>query len=284
MCGIAGFVTAGAPPRAAELEARLWRMIATLRHRGPDDEGVWTDGRAGLAHARLSIIDLSPAGHQPMASADGNVWITYNGEIYNFAELRRELTALGYPFRSRSDTEVIVNGWHAWGPRIFSRLRGMFALALWDRRSRRLILARDRIGKKPLYWARTGTGFVFGSEIKAVLAWPGVSRVPDLAAIDHYLTLQYVPAPQTAFAGIRKLPAAHYLTISAAADGGIDEPELVRYWRLTRAPGVPIRGRCTNCAPNSWHTSKRRSVFAWSRTCRSAPSCRAASIPRPWWR
>ncbi len=239
MCGIAGFVTAGAPPRAAELEARLWRMIATLRHRGPDDEGVWTDGRAGLAHARLSIIDLSPAGHQPMASADGNVWITYNGEIYNFAELRRELTALGYPFRSRNDAEVIVNGWHAWGPRIFSRLRGMFALALWDRRSRRLILARDRIGKKPLYWARTGTGFVFGSEIKAVLAWPGMSRVPDLAAIDHYLTLQYVPAPQTAFAGIRKLPAAHYLTISAAADGGIGEPELVRYWRLTRAPGVP---------------------------------------------
>jgi len=178
MCGIAGFVTAGAPPRGAELEARLWRMIATLRHRGPDDEGVWTDGRAGLAHARLSIIDPSPAGHQPMASADGNVWITYNGEIYNFVELRRELTALGYPFRGRSDTEVIVNGWHAWGPRIFSRLRGMYALALWDRRSRRLILARDRIGKKPLYWAHTGTGFVFGSEIKAVLAWPGISRMP----------------------------------------------------------------------------------------------------------
>src|SRR5271169_6606813 len=240
MCGIAGFVTAGAAPRGADLEARLWRMLATLRHRGPDDEGVWTDGRAGLAHARLSIIDLSLAGHQPMASADGSVWITYNGEIYNFAELRRELTALGYSFLSRSDTEVIVNGWHAWGPRIFSRLRGMFALALWDQRSRCLILARDKIGKKPLYWARTGTGFVFGSEIKAVLVWPGISRMPDLAAIDHYLTLQYVPAPQTAFAGIRKLPAAHYLTISSAADGGIDEPELVRYWRLTRKPTAQI--------------------------------------------
>ena len=138
-----------------DLEARLWAMIATLRHRGPDDEGVWTDGRAGLAHARLSIIDLSPAGHQPMASADGDVWITYNGEIYNFAEIRGELEALGYVFRSRSDTEVIVNGWHAWGPRIFSRLRGMFALAIWDRRSRRLILARDRLGKKPLYYAAT---------------------------------------------------------------------------------------------------------------------------------
>src|SRR5271155_6229807 len=232
MCGIAGFLAAGAPPPGAEIEARLWRMIGTLRHRGPDDEGVWTDQRAGLAHARLSIIDLSPAGHQPMASADGNVWITYNGEIYNFAELRRELTALGYRFGSRSDTEVIVNGWHPWGPRIFSRLRGMFALALWDRRTRRLILARDRIGKKPLYWARTRSGLVFGSEIKALHAWPDVPRLPDLVAIDHFLTLQYVPAPMTAFAGVSKLPAAHYLIVALNEDGGLGEPELVRYWEL----------------------------------------------------
>ena len=241
MCGIAGFVTAGAPPSDADLETRLWRMIATLRHRGPDDEGVWTDGTAGLAHSRLSIIDLSPAGHQPMASGDGSVWITFNGEIYNFGDIRQELAALGYPFRSRSDTETIVNGWHAWGPRIFSRLRGMFALALWDRRSQRLILARDRIGKKPLYWARTATGLVFGSEIKALLAWPGLSRVPDLTAIDHYLSLQYVPAPQTAFMGIHKLPAAHYLSVATAADGGIDEPELVRYWQLPRPATAPLK-------------------------------------------
>jgi asparagine synthase (glutamine-hydrolysing) len=232
MCGIGGFVTAGTALPRAELEARLWRMIATLRHRGPDDEGVWTDGKAGLAHARLSIIDLSPAAHQPMASADGTIWITYNGEVYNFAEIRQELEALGYLFRSRSDTEVIANGWHAWGPRIFSRLRGMFALALWDRRSRQLILARDRIGKKPLYWTRTRSGFLFGSEIKALFAWPGVARLPDLAAIDHYLTLQYVPAPQTAFAGICKLPAAHYLTVEARVDGSISESEPVRYWQL----------------------------------------------------
>ena len=116
MCGISGFLLANAILPRGAAEARLWAMIATLRHRGPDDEGVWTDGRAGLAHARLSIIDLSPAGHQPMASADESVWITYNGEIYNFAEIRQELEALGYRFRSRSDTEVIVNGWHAWGP------------------------------------------------------------------------------------------------------------------------------------------------------------------------
>src|SRR5689334_8399403 len=113
MCGTAGFVIAGetSPP---ELETRLWAMIGMLRHRGPDDEGVWTDGRAGLAHARLSIIDLSPAAHQPMASENASVWITYNGEVYNFAEIRRELEGQGYRFRSRSDTEVIVNGWHAW--------------------------------------------------------------------------------------------------------------------------------------------------------------------------
>jgi asparagine synthase (glutamine-hydrolysing) len=232
MCGISGFLLADSliPQRAAE--ARLRAMIATLRHRGPDDEGVWTDGQAGLAHARLSIIDLSPAAHQPMGSANGSVWISYNGEVYNFAEIRQELEGFGYRFRSRSDTEVIVNGWHAWGPRIFSRLRGMFALAIWDRRSRRLILARDRLGKKPLYYTQTGTALLFGSEIKAVLAWPGVPRLANLPAIDRYLSLGYVPAPDTAFAGIRKLPAAHYLVAETRPDGSFAEFELVRYWHL----------------------------------------------------
>src|SRR5262249_22271682 len=159
---------------------------------GPDDEGVWTDGRAGLANTRLSIIDLSPAGHQPMASADGDVWIAHNGEIYNFPDIRRELEALGYRFRSRSDTEVVVHGWHAWGPGIFVRWRGMLALALGDRRARRLVLARDRLGEKPLFWAATPSGLVFGSEIKALLTWPDLPRRPDLAAIDRYLSLQYV--------------------------------------------------------------------------------------------
>jgi len=232
----------------AEIEARLWAMIGTLRHRGPDDEGVWTDGLGALAHARLSIIDLSPAGHQPIASADGEVWLTYNGEIYNFQELRDELAAIGYVFRSRTDSEVIANGWHAWGPRLFGRLRGMFALALWDRRSRRLVLARDRVGKKPLYYAPpeavNGQAFLFGSEIKALLAWPGLARIPNLGAIDHYLTLQYVPAPDTAFAGIKRLPPAHYLVVGADAEGRWHEPELVRYWELpepqtSRAPPDP---------------------------------------------
>jgi asparagine synthase (glutamine-hydrolysing) len=234
MCGIAGFLSEDPTPGRAALEARLWRMITPLRHRGPDDDGVWTDGRAGLAHVRLSIIDVSAAGHQPMATADGSVWITYNGEIYNFAEMGRELAALGYRFRSRTDTEVIVNGWHAWGPRSFSRLRGMFAFGLWDRSTRRLILARDRLGKKPLYWARTPTGLIFGSEIKALLAWPDLRCEPDLSAIDHFLALQYVPSPLTAFAGINKLPAAHFMSIAVAEDGRLGEPELVRYWELPR--------------------------------------------------
>ena len=242
MCGIAGFVS-GAPAVAAELEARLWRMIAPLRHRGPDDDGVWTDGRAGLAHARLAIIDLSPAAHQPMASADGAVWITYNGEVYNFADLRDELTARGYRFRSRSDTEVVVNGWHAWGSRLFSRLRGMFALALWDRRAGRLILARDRLGEKPLFWTRTRSGFAFASEIKGLCAWPEPPRTPDFDAIDCYLTLQYVPAPLTAFAGVHKLPAAHFLSIAVGEDGVLGKPEVIRYWDLP-AP-TPRRLRVT---------------------------------------
>src|SRR5262249_2111554 len=144
---------------------------------------------------------------------------------------RRDLEKAGYRFHSRSDTEVIVNGWHAWGPRIFSRLRGMFALAIWDQRSRRLVLARDRIGKKPLYYAATADAFLFGSEIKALLAWPELPRTPDLSTIDRYLTWGYVPAPYTAFEGIRKLEAAHYLVVEARADGFV-ESELVRYWRL----------------------------------------------------
>lgn len=235
MCGIAGFLLPQPASSRGEIEARAWAMIATLRHRGPDDEGVWTDGLAALAHARLSIIDLSPAGHQPIASADEQVWLTYNGEIYNFAELREELAAAGYVFKSRTDSEVIANGWHAWGPRLFGRLRGMFALALWDRRTRRLVLARDRVGKKPLFYApprQPGDAFLFGSEIKALLAWPGVARLPDLAAIDRYLTLQYVPGADTAFAGVKRLPPAHYLTIEADAGGRWRSAQPVRYWSL----------------------------------------------------
>jgi asparagine synthase (glutamine-hydrolysing) len=232
MCGIAGVLLPQATLPRAELEARLWAMTETVRHRGPDDQEIWTDGLAGLVQARLAIIDLSSAANQPIASQDGSVWLTFNGEIYNFAGIRADLEKLGYVFRSRGDAEVIANGWHAWGPRVFDRMRGMFALALWDQRARRLVLARDRLGKKPLYYAPTPQGLLFGSEIKALLTWPGLARRPNLTAIDHYLSLQYVPAPETAFVGVYRIPAAHYLIASPDAEGRWRDMELVRYWRL----------------------------------------------------
>ncbi|MBV8755465.1 MAG: asparagine synthase (glutamine-hydrolyzing) [Hyphomicrobiales bacterium] len=248
MCGLAGFLWLGRGQPPFDAERRLWRMIAPLRHRGPDDEGVWHDGVCGLAHARLSIIDLSPAAHQPMGSGDGRVWISYNGEVYNFMELRRELEAKGYRFRSRSDTEVIICGYQAWGAEVFRRLRGMFAIALWDKSARKLLLARDRFGKKPLYYVKTGDLILFGSEIKALLTWPEVDRAPDLVAIDQYLTLEYVPAPRTAFASVRRVPHAHYLVVQPGA-GGWQVEEPVQYWRVpppmlanNRAPPSQLAG------------------------------------------
>jgi asparagine synthase (glutamine-hydrolysing) len=231
MCGIGGFLWLGARPAPFDAERRLRAMIRTVRHRGPDDEGVWSDELCGLAHARLSIIDLSPAGHQPMGTGDERVWISFNGEIYNFLELRKELERRGFHFRSHSDTEVILYGYLAWGEKVFTRLRGMFAIAIWDRVSRKLVLGRDRFGKKPLYYARVGNLLLFGSAIRELLIWPEVERRPDHLAIDQYLTFQYVPSPRTAFRGVRKLPAAHYMVAEHVGQGWrITEP--TEYWRL----------------------------------------------------
>jgi len=231
MCGLAGFLLRRTIDRDLA-ERRLTAMTATLRHRGPDDEGVWSDGKAGLGFARLAIIDLSAAGHQPMCSADGQVWLTFNGEIYNFRELRADLEAKGHIFRGRSDTEVILQGYLAWGENVLHRLRGMFAIALWDRRARQLLLARDRIGKKPLNYALTKEGLFFGSEIKAILAWPGMSREVDFDALHKFLTYQYIPAPDTAFRAIRKLPAGHKMVVCTDPSGTLSIPRIERYWRL----------------------------------------------------
>jgi asparagine synthase (glutamine-hydrolysing) len=239
MCGLTGFLLSE-PMDESVARRRLSSMAATIHHRGPDDEGVWTDGRAGLGFKRLAIIDLTPAGHQPMGSADGQVWLVFNGEIYNFPELRAELEVKGHIFRSHSDTEVILAGYLAWGEKILSRLRGMFAIAIWDARVRRLMLARDRIGKKPLYYALTRQGLFFGSEIKAILAWPGIEREADLGALHLFLSYQYVPAPHTAFRSVRKLPAASVMSVRLDAEGYLSPPQIERYWRLP-APRPPSR-------------------------------------------
>lgn len=238
MCGICGFLAAD-PMRPVGLTgglAEVRRMAVALAHRGPDAEGFHHDGPVALGHRRLSIIDLSPEGNQPIANEDGSVVAVVNGEIYNFVELRSDLERRGHRFRSRSDSEVLVHLYEEHGPDCVMALRGMFAFALWDARARRLVISRDRVGKKPLYYAVRPEGFWFASELQAL--WRVLPERPaaDLEAIDQYLTLQYVPAPRTAFQGIYKLPAAHQLIVTP---GGT--PTVRRYWQLDFTPGPPIR-------------------------------------------
>ncbi|GAB6037077.1 asparagine synthase (glutamine-hydrolyzing) [Fundidesulfovibrio butyratiphilus] len=209
MCGIVGYLAS--KDRAADREI-LAAMAGSIAYRGPDGQGIHTDGRLGLGHRRLAIIDLA-TGDQPMQSVDGSLWIVFNGEIYNFQSLRTELETTGHRFATRSDTEVILAAYRQWGPACLERLRGMFALALWDQREKRLFLARDRMGKKPLYYARVDGAFVFASEIAALLAYPGLSREIDCEAVGLYLGLQYVPDPLSAFKAIRKLPPGHCLAL-----------------------------------------------------------------------
>ncbi len=209
MCGITGVVEFEGSNRPVD-EKVLERMRDTLVHRGPDDGGLWIseDRRVGFGHRRLSIIDLSPAGHQPMCNKDGSIWITYNGEVYNHARLRKELEAKGHVYRSRTDTETLLYLYEEEGPDFLNRLEGMFALAIWDSRRRELILARDRIGVKPLYYAVLPGTLLFGSEIKAILEHPRMTRGIDRAALYHYLSFVASPAPRTLFQGIHKLPPA----------------------------------------------------------------------------
>ena len=205
MCGICGIWQFKGEPVDPLV---LSKMQGTLRHRGPDSEGTYLEGSVGLAHRRLSIIDLD-TGHQPMSNEDGTVWITFNGEIYNFQELRRELEAQGHTFRSRSDTETIVHLYEEMGPRCVERLRGMFAFAIWDVNNRRLMLARDRIGIKPLYYKLDDSSLIFASELKALLETGKVDRNINMAALHSYLLRDYVPSPLTILEGVQKLPPAH---------------------------------------------------------------------------
>jgi asparagine synthase (glutamine-hydrolysing) len=211
MCGITGFVNLdGAPADLALLE----RMCDLMAYRGPDDAGHHVDGNVGLAARRLAIIDLTEAGHQPMSNQDGSVWVAFNGEIYNHAELFPELVAAGHRFRGRCDTEVIVHAYEEWGADCLARFNGMFAIAVWDARRRRLWLARDRIGVKPLYYAQTAHRFLFGSEIKLLLEDPSVCRRACPEAIAQYLRHGYSIDDRTWFDGIRKVPPGATLTLA----------------------------------------------------------------------
>src|SRR4051794_5290200 len=215
MCGICGILAFGDgfPADAALVE----RMRDTIAHRGPDDAGSWEDpaARVALGHRRLSIIDLSSAGHQPMSNEDRTVWITFNGEIYNHAALRDELQAKGHRYRSNTDTETIVHLYEEEGARCVERLHGMFAFAIWDGRRRELFLARDRLGVKPMYLAMLPGGLVFGSEIKALLEHPAVVPELDEESLSDYLTYAFVPPPRTMYRGIGKLAPAERVTVRA---------------------------------------------------------------------
>lgn len=224
MCGICGVV---GRPDPQLIESMLDRIV----HRGPDDHGVYlsdtsTGERVGLGHRRLSIIDLSAAGHEPMSDSTGRVWLTYNGEIYNFKPLREELRSRGHRFTSDTDAEVVIYAYLEWGVECLSRFNGMFAFAVWDSRDESLFIARDRLGIKPLYYANTQAGFAFASEIKALLAIPGIERAVDLESLDQFMTFLWTPGSRTVFRGISKLPPAHFLLYK---NGKLDVAE---YWDL----------------------------------------------------
>src|SRR3989441_4646809 len=251
MCGIAGFVS---PYRLDDgATARGVGMRDIITHRGPDDAGLHRDLHAVLAHRRLSIVDLT-SGHQPLANENGTIWIVFNGEIYNHAEIRHDLEARGHRYKTRSDTETIVHAYEEWGDECIHRFRGMFAFALWDAPKQRLLLVRDRLGIKPLYWTRVGDLLLFGSEIKALLASDLITPQANREVLSEVLSTRYTSATDTMFRGIHKLLPGHLLVYER---GGITTRQ---YW------GVPA-GR-----PEGLRDAGRRAGL---------PSCRGGGIAAP---
>jgi asparagine synthase (glutamine-hydrolysing) len=229
MCGIAGLVAVDRLDADAPRRAR--RMRDVIAHRGPDEAGLHCDDRAALGHRRLSIVDLS-TGQQPLSNEDGSIWIVYNGEIYNHADVRRDLEAHGHQYRTKSDTETIVHAYEQWGDDCVDRFRGMFAFALWDAPRRRLLLVRDRLGIKPLYWARAGDTLLFGSEIKALLAAGLIEPEPNTAALPEVLSTRYVSGSETMFRGVHKLLPGHLLVF----EGG--QTRIRQYWDVPMRTGT----------------------------------------------
>jgi asparagine synthase (glutamine-hydrolysing) len=237
VCGICGIARPGRPLTEADL-ASVGSMVSALCHRGPDGNGVWSDGDVAFGHARLSIIDLA-GGHQPMFNETSTVAVTFNGEIYNYRELRDRLIAAGHAFVSRTDTEVLVHGYEEWGDAVVDHLRGMFAFAIWDRTRHRLVLGRDRAGEKPLYVSRLAGGeLVFASEIKAVAAHPDVPRAFDDSCLAEYLTFRSINGTRTLFRGIEEVPAASVMILDASGE------RTRSYW----TPDVPVHDRPLSAA------------------------------------
>ena len=230
MCGIAGYVSDSAAPPGT-----LAAMTHALAHRGPDAYGFYEEGPAHLGHRRLSVIDLAGS-PQPMISADGNLVVVFNGEIYNFRALREELARSGWEFRTAGDTEVLLAGWRAWGRGLVTRLRGMFAFALWDAHAQTLFAARDHLGVKPLHYAWDGKTLVFGSELKAVVAHPGVAREVDLAALRLYLECQFIPAPHSIYGSVHKLLPGHWMLLSRGT------LEVQPFWRPDYSQKLLVKG------------------------------------------
>lgn len=225
VCGICGQMSFGGKVKRATID----NMLRFIEKRGPDDVGVHFDGPIGLGHRRLSIIDLSERSHQPMLDPETGVCIVFNGSIYNYPQLRTELKNAGHPFRSHGDTEVILRAWLEWGEECISRLTGMFAFSIWDPRHQRLFMVRDRMGIKPLYYARTQNSFVFGSNLQAVMASGDVSAELDPVGLHHQLTLHaVVPAPATIIKAVRKVRPGHWMSVDLS--GNVKEQA---YWRLS---------------------------------------------------
>lgn len=227
MCGICGVIRLDGQPVSA---IAIQTMSATIAHRGPDGEGVWVNESIGLGHRRLAIVDLTAAGHQPMCNDSADIVIVYNGELYNHLDLRIELETAGHHFHSRSDTETILHAYEEWGNACLDRFNGMFAFAIWDAKAKRLFLARDRFGVKPLYYYFDGVRFVFGSEIKAILAYAGVPRAVCYPALNEYFTFQNILSDLTLFEGIRILPAGYMLEITPENPSDGETFNLKKYW------------------------------------------------------
>ncbi|MDP6225431.1 MAG: hypothetical protein QF501_03080, partial [Anaerolineales bacterium] len=234
MCGIVGTINWYPSPNIEDIT----RATNAIAHRGPDDAGYWIDTNVALGFRRLSIIDLSVAGRQPMPNEDKTLRLVFNGEIYNYLAQRKALIQRGHVFRSHTDSECVLHGYEEWGGRIVEQLRGMFAFALWDQRNRTLTLARDRLGIKPLYYYWDGRRFAFASEIKALITLPQIDLITDDSALWDYLTYLYIPCPKTIYEHIRQVPPGFTVTYQAG-----EQPQLAQYWDI-HDWGAPVQ--CTD--------------------------------------